>query len=601
MIACKHPVRLAAWPLALAAASPAFAQNPTLKETVVTATRTSARVEELVSDVKVVDRATIEASTARTLPELLARHAGVQMSANGARGKTSNIFIRGAENRHTILLVDGVRIGSATAGTPSWETIPLDMIDRIEVLRGPASALYGSDGVGGVVQVFTRKGREGLHPYASATVGSGHHYSVGAGVSGGRDGLTFALGVNRLRERGINSTKPAVGASYNPDIDPFRQDAVNLSFGYTMNKDWSVDGGLLYSDGLSWFDDGGTVNSLTAVRAASSHIGLKGRILPAWVTELRWAESVDTSNIIRATFPGAFKTRQAQFSWTNTIDTPLGAVLAGLEEREQNVSASTAYTVNHRTIRSAFAGINGSEGDHSWQLNLRHDRNSQFGAADTRFAGYGYRITPAWRVHLSQGTSFVAPSFNQLYFPGFGNPALQPERSKTNEAGVTWEQGGHQVKLVRFDTRIRGFMTNTTLPVNIPRARIDGWTLSYDGKWDALDLNANLELLDPRNEVTRRMLPRRARHQLALAAGYRLGDWRFGTSLLHVGDRFDDTANTRRLDSYTTLDLSADWNFARDWTAQAKVNNLTDRKYETAYGYHQPGRGVYLTLRWQPK
>ena len=148
--------------LALAQASPALA------ETVVTATRTPTRADELLSDTVVIDRAQIEQQASRTLPEILARVAGVQISANGGAGKASSVFIRGAEARHTILLIDGVRYGSATLGTPVWENIPVDMIERIEVVKGPASALYGSDGVGGVVQIFTRKGKPGEDAFVGA-------------------------------------------------------------------------------------------------------------------------------------------------------------------------------------------------------------------------------------------------------------------------------------------------------------------------------------------------------------------------------------------------------------------------------------------------
>ena len=202
----------------------------------------------------------------------------------------------------------------------------------------------------------------------------------------------------------------------------------------------------------------------------------------------------------------------------------------GLERREQKVSATTAYAVTQRTINAVFGGINGNYGAHSWQFNLRRDSNSQFGDSDTGFVGYGFRITPAWRVHASHGTSFVAPSFNQLYFPGFGNPALQPERGKNTDVGVTWAANGQEVKLVRYDNKIRGFMTNTTLPVNIPRARIDGWTLGYEGAFDALALRASVDVLDPRNELNGRQLPRRAKQQLTAGADYTMGAWRFGGS-----------------------------------------------------------------------
>lgn len=598
----SHRLSLAALPLSLASAFPLHAQSPALKETVVTATRSATRADELVSDVRVIERAQIEASTARTLTELLARTAGVQMAANGGRGKTSNIFIRGGENRHTILLVDGVRVGSATAGTPSWETIPVEMIERIEVLKGPASALYGSEGVAGVVQIFTSKGKEGFHPHAALTLGSERYWRASAGVAAGEGPLKYSLAVQRQGERGINSTQPYVQFNnYNPDVDPFRQDAVTATVGYELGGGWAADSSLLYSDGISHFDDGPRIDSRSAVRGLAAQVGVKGRLMPAWLTELRLAESRDTSNSIASNTAGAFKTEQTQWTWQNNVDTPLGVVLAGVEQRQQRINASTAYTFTGRDITSLFGGLNGSAGDHSWQFNLRRDRNTQFGGADTGFVGYGYRLTQAWRVRASHGTSFVAPSFNQLYFPGFGNPALQPERGKNTDVGVTWAQGGHEVKLVRFDNRIRGFMTNTTLPINIPRARIDGWSLGYAGNVAGIGVRADLEKLDPRNELNGRQLPRRAQEQLTLGADHQVGAWKFGGSILHVGRRFDDAANRLPLAAYTTADVYADWQFAKDLSVQAKLNNLANKRYETAYGYNQPGRSFYLTLRWQPQ
>ncbi len=589
--------------LTVLTAASAHSQTAVLPETVVTATRSPTRADELVSDVRVIDRAAIEAASARTLPELLARTAGVQMTSNGGRGKSSSVFIRGTESRHTILLVDGVRVGSATTGAPSWEGIPVELIERIEVLKGPASALYGSEGVGGVVQIFTRKGREGFHPNAALTVGSERHWAASAGLAAGQGALKYSLGVQRLRERGINATQPYVPfRNYNPDVDPFHQDSLNASIAYDLTRDWSVDASVLHSDGITWFDEGPGRDARAALRTLAAQAGVTGRILPGWQTELRFSQGDDTFNNIVSAFPGAFKTEQSQWTWQNTVDTPAGVVLAGLERREQEVSGTTAYTVTERSIDSAFAGLNGSAGAHSWQFNLRRDRNSQFGSSDTGFVGYGYRISPAWRAHASYGTSFVAPSFNQLYFPGFGNPAVQPERGRNRDYGVTWSQGGHEVKLVRFDNRLTNLIATSGRTVaNVGRARIDGWSLGYAASMDRLRLRTDLEWLDPRNEVNDRQLPRRAKRQATLGADYALQSWRFGTSLLHVDSRFDDVANTRRLGGYTTVDLYADWQFARDWSLQGRLNNATDKRYETAYGYNQPGRAAYLTLRWQPR
>ena len=597
--------RAGVFALGLAASALAWAQPSTLSETVVTATRIDTRTDELVSDVRVIDRAAIEASTARTLPELLAREAGVQFSSNGGLGQYSSVFIRGTQARHTILLVDGVRLGSATAGTPVWETLPVEAIERIEVLKGPASALYGSDGAGGVVQVFTRKGVTGFHPYASVAAGSYGHAKASAGVSGGEGALSYSFGVQRGVERGFSSSNAREpDGNYNPDRDPFRQNATNASLRYQINKDWSADASLMYSEAVSHFDHWDTtLNSRSVLRASVAQAGLKGRLRPDWQTEFRVSEGVDTNSPIEAGSPDFVKTTQTQWTWQNTVDTRAGAVLAGVEQRAQLVTSPTAYTVKRRTIDAGFVGLNGQAGDHSWQLNARRDRNSQFGTSDTGFAGYGWRFAQNWRLHGSYGTTFVAPSFNDLYYPGgSGNPNLQPEHGRNRDLGVAWSAGGHSVKLVYFDNRIRDMIAwSGSSTENVGRARIDGWTLGYEGRIDRLSLRASLEDMDPRNQVSGKLLPRRSQHQATLGADWREGDWLFGTSVLHVGSRYDNTANTRSLSAYTVADLHATWRFAKDLSLQAKLNNLTDRVYETTYGYNQSGRALYLTLRWEPK
>ncbi|WP_436820912.1 TonB-dependent receptor domain-containing protein [Variovorax sp. DT-64] len=591
------------------ASAAALAQGtPALAETVVTANRTPTRADELLSDTVVIDRAQIEQQASRTLPEILARVAGVQIAANGGPGKASSVFIRGAEARHTLLLIDGVRYGSATLGTPAWENIPVDMIDRIEVVKGPASALYGSDGVGGVVQIFTRKGKAGdplFSPRASTTLGSEGYKQVTGGFSGASGPFTYSLDAQRTADKGFSSTNRRVPfGNFNPDRDPFSQSALNASLGFQINPDWKIDSGLLYSEGVNHYDDGPEFDTRSRVRTQTAYIGASGAVTSAWKTQLRYAQSRDyTRNIVADPFnmPGLFETTQKEYLWQNDIATPIGTVLAGLERRTQEVNSDTRYTVTDRDIDSAFVGLNGNAGNHSWQVNARHDRNSQFGDSDTWFAGYGYRISPNWRIHASHGTSFVAPSFNQLYYPDFGNPALQPEEGRNTDVGITWSQDGHSVKLVRYDNKIRGFITSTTRPENVPRARIEGWTLGYDGQFGPWTVHASLDSLDPRNELTGAQLPRRAKNQASLGVDYAVGPWKFGASALHVGRRFDDTRNTMRLGNFTTVDLYGEYKVSKDWAVQGRITNLNDVNYETVYGYNQRGRAVYLTLRWQPK
>ena len=619
MKTCISSLRLAALPLALASvftAPGAYAQSQTptqattqLKEVVVTASRIQTRTDDLVSDVVVLDRSAIEASSGRTLTEVLARNAGIQVFSNGGLGKNSGVYTRGTETRHTILLIDGVHFGSATTGAPSWDNIPLDMIERIEVLKGPASALYGSEAVGGVVQVFMRKGGnggnagKGFTPNASLSLGSNSFAQASAGLNGGDSALSYAIGVQKTQDKGFSATnsKAAFG-NYNADRDGFKQDAVNASVAYQINSDWKIDAGMLYADGVNHYDDGPTGDTRTAVRTQTLRAGIEGKVLSNWKTQLRVSQALDNANDIEsAFFPSKFNTKQNQISWQNDIDTPFGVALVGAERLTQKVDSSTAYDVTQRTVSSYFAGLNGASGSHSWQANVRRDSNSQFGDSNTWFAGYGYKINPAWRVNASYGTSFVAPSFNQLYYPDYGTPTLQPEKGRNLDLGVTYSENGQTVKLVHFDNKIQGFITGSTKAESIPRARIKGWTLGYDGNFAGLNLHATVDALDPRNELTGKLLQRRARNQVTLGADYTTGAWTFGGSLLNVGSRFDDTKNAQALDSYTTMDVFVNYAISKDLSLQTKVNNLANKSYETAYGFNQPGRSVFVTLRYAMK
>ncbi|MCW5652728.1 TonB-dependent receptor [Hydrogenophaga sp.] len=602
-------VPLAVLPLAVLAAFPTHAQTEAravLAETVVTATRVETRTDAVLSDVVVIDADTLEKSTGRTLSEVLTRAAGLQMTANGGLGKQSGLFVRGTETRHVLLLVDGVRYGSSTAGSASFDNIPLGIIDRIEVLKGPASALYGSDAVGGVVQVFTKQGTKGFHPNASVTLGSYGHRAASAGLSGGTDEVTYSLNLGTVRERGFSATNPGVAfGSHNPDDDGFDQDSVSGSLRWAIAPGWVTSLNFTQADGTTEYDNGpGAFNVRSDVTTRVAAWGLERKWSADSRTQLKLSRSDDRSTSFTAADTSRFNTAQTQTTLQHDWNTFAGNVVVGLESIREEVSGTQAYAVNSRTTNAAFAGIQGQAGSHLWQANLRRDRNSQFGGATTGFASYGYQITPNWRPHVAYGTSFKMPSFNTLYYvsPFFnGNPTTQPERGKNSELGLTYTQGLHEVKLTRFDNRVRGFITLQPAVANVPRARMEGWSLSYAGASGPWTWSANLELLDARNLANRLKLQRRADESLTFALDRQSGAWTWGASLQALSDRFDNAANTVRLPGFATLDLYTRYQVAKDWSVNLRLNNLADKVYETAAGYNQPGRAAYVTLDWKPR
>lgn len=582
----------------------------TLAPVTVTATRVESRADEVLADLVVIDRSAIETSSARTLPELLSREAGLQTNSNGGPGQAASLMTRGTSGRHTLLLVDGMRVNSLYTATAPWETIPVETIERIEVLKGPASALYGADAAGGVVQVFTRQGIEGTQRELAVTAGTQGHGRVSASVLGGnKEGMRFALGVQQMAEGGISATSARAGTSnYIPDRDGFRQGSMNGSLRLPLNRDWRLDASLLYSNGVSRFDeyDGAGTDSRTAVRAAVARVGVTGKVTNGWQTEWTLGQSEDTHNPIASIYYTPVRSILRDLTWQNALDTRAGVVLAGLQLAQQDIEQTPTPDQPRRETRSAFAGLNGQRGMSLWQINARRDVSSAYGERNTGLAAYGLQFTPEWRASASWGQTFVAPSFGDLYDAYNGNPNLRPEHGVNREVALNWVRDVHQAKLTWYDNRIVDLLAYDSVTdkvQNVGAARIRGWTLSGKTRMGGINLRASLDGLDPRDEDTGKLLARRARQQASVGADWQQGDWQWGGSLLHVGERYDNAANTaaKLLPAYATLDLFAQWRFARDFDLQMKVNNAADRHYETVYGYNQPGRTAYLTLRWRTR
>ncbi|MFY7857015.1 MAG: TonB-dependent receptor domain-containing protein, partial [Rubrivivax sp.] len=463
--------------LLLSAAGAAWATDPV----VVTATRTPQRVDQALAQVTVIERARVEAAAGRTLADLLSEESGVQTWSNGGLGKPASISLRGLESRHTLLLVDGVRYGSATVGAPSWDNLPLEAIERIEIVRGPLSGLYGSDAVGGVIQVFTRRGTAGTVPDASVSLGSQRYAEAAAGVRFGRGPVDGNLHVQKRRTDGRSATNERVPfGSFNPDDDGFEQHSLSARLGTRFSLpagEWRAELSTLRATGENQLDDGPNRDARAELRTEVSAVQLYGPVAAGWKTTLRASRSVDDYDTLSSASAfaalGTIGTTQRQLSWEHQVATPLGTALVLAERIEQQVERpGTPFDVSERTINAVALGLNGEAGAHGWQASLRRDRNSQFGSQTTGSLAWGVQLTPALRATASTARSFVAPSFNQLYFPNFGNPNLLPETGRHHELGLAWRVGKVRSRLVLFDHRIRGYISSGPQPVNIPRVKV---------------------------------------------------------------------------------------------------------------------------------
>ena len=622
----RNTLRLTVLAIALSP-SLAFAQRDAAKDldnVVVTATRTAITVDDALAAVEVIDRKDIERSAARSLPELLRGRAGVALVNQGGLGKLSTLLLRGTESDHTLFLIDGVRVGSATSGLTSLQDIPLEQIERVEIVRGPRSSLYGADAIGGVIQVFTRRGKGNAGVRGRARIGAGSNglreASAGIDLRGARGGVGLDLG--HQSTDGIDSCR-GIGAPWyagcgmdnpDPDRDGYRNNSVSLRADFAATEAWQFEAQGLRARGHNVFDADPAWGLPDNSKVLQQVVGGSVRYRPSRALGLRLTVGRNTDasdNYLGATHADRFETRRDSASLQGDFVVAEGQTLtAGFDWLRDSggVDGPFASFDTTRGNRAAFAQYQGKSGAHDLQASLRRDDNDQFGGKTTGGIAWGYGFGGGWRVTASHATAFKAPSFNELYYPFFGNPALRPESSRSSELSLGRDAGAWQWQLNAYQTRIDDLIVYDTAIFaanNIEQARIRGVELTASARFGEWDVRGQLGTLDARNLSAGsnhgKRLPRRPQRSARLDLDRDLGDFGFGISGIVEAARWDDVANTLRVGGYATVDARASWRFARDWTLQATLANAFDKGYETSAWYRQPGREIALGLRWQPK
>ncbi|HET7197582.1 MAG TPA: TonB-dependent receptor [Burkholderiales bacterium] len=584
--------------LAASLAAAAFAQDDAV---VVTATRFPQQRSQTLQPVTVITAEDIAESGQQTLLEVLQSLGGVEVASNGGFGQPSSVFMRGANAGHTLVLVDGMRMGSATTGATALENIPLSQIERIEVVPGELSSLYGSEAIGGVIQIFTRGAVHGPAASASAGIGSFDTSSMTGGLQRQLGDTTFSVSAGYFDTAGFDATKPAA-FGHNADRDPYRNGSVSAKLANQWRGGHEIGATVFRSEGTTHFDSGPASDDVNAQTLSSYSLYSRDQLTGSWRSLVRAGESTDDSTV-QGAFPGFFTTRQPQLTWQNDIVVGPGTAIAGVEYLAQHVASDTAYTKTYRDVRAAFAGYTGTSGRHSWQANLRQDDNSQFGSHTTGLAGYAFALTPALRARAALATAFKAPTFNDLYFPGFSNPDLRPERSRSREIGLNYQSAAQRLSATYFDNRISELIVldPTFTPQNLARARITGTELAYElfaGPWHA---RARATFQDPVDDEAGTLLPRRARQHASLALARAAGRWKLGGELVANGARFDQAGEdpATRMHGYALVNLTASYALSRALSLRARWNNVFDRDYELVQNFNTPRSNVFVALRYQ--
>lgn len=601
--------------LFLLAAAPAFSQShaqaaaavqvAAADPVVITAARRAQPLSQVLADVSVIDRSAIERSGATSLADLLVQLPGVEMARNGGPGNTTSVFIRGGESRHVAVYLDGLRIESQATGGAAWEMLPIEEIDRIELLRGPAAALYGSDAINGVVQLFTRRGGGPLQAGASVAYGTHATVQARASVSGAAGPLDYALSASHGRSDGFNARTTA---TTNPDADGWRRSGLTARIGTQLAPGHRLDLSLLAGNMQSQYDSSPTDDDVNHHTLRALGLTWEGNWSAHSSTRLQLGQTASTYE----SRPSFYRTETTLRTFLLQHGVQLGAhhLDVALERREDellNPATQYAPTLQGKRSQDGLSlGWRMDVGAHAFQANLRHDHDSEFGNQPTGSLAWGWQLLPAWRVTASAGTSFRAPTLYQRYSE-YGNNTLDAERGRNVELGLRWTEGNSMFSATAWRNRVRNLIdfgapgscaSEFGCYASVGNARYEGITFAGDTRWAGVGLLASATYQEPRNLDLERQLRRRARVLATLAADGRWAGWGWGVALRGSGGRFDDAANNQRLGGYVLVNLSVERALTDTLTLEARVDNATDKAYTLARTYATDGRTVQLGLRW---
>ncbi len=605
---------------------------------VVTATRVPTRYNRLIPDVTVVDREEMqEYGPQAPISDVLRNESGITVNQNGTMGTNTTVQIRGASNNQSILLIDGMRLSSVSNGGPSWAYIPMQQVGRMEIVRGPTSSSYGSEAIGGVIQLFTRKGEGPTKFYADAGYGTYGTSSETVGVEGSQDGFSYSLYGGNTHSLGLPTLTNA-STGFNPNSAAYVNSNASTRLAYTVAPGQEVGVTALYGNGYNNYTLSGNSYQTQWLSVMSAYT--QNKIVDDWQSLIRFGQSVDTSkNYLAGGTPmdgSSYRSAQTQAQWQNDFNMPVGKGLLAYEFMQQKLDSTQAYSTTSRNINTVQGGWNGDVGNNLFQANIRNDSNSQFGNATTGSVGYGYFILPTVRATAAWGNAFRAPTFNELYYSytdpwgpaysWYGNQNLQPEKSQNAEGGLRYDDGIHRAGVIYHYNDVSNLIQNTTTnqggtAVNIGQAVLQGWSFTYGGKVYGLDVAASYDNQDTRDKATGSFLPYRPANYGSLTVSRKQERWDFGGQMQVSGSQQSNPGNTNpdttniTLGGYALFNIFGSVNLIKDVSLFMRGNNIFNRQYSTvasgypasswgpasANYYRSPGSNFFVGLRFDTR
>lgn len=609
---------------------------------VVTATRMPTRYNLLIPDVSVVDQEEIrDYGSQAPISDILANEPGITVRTSGGLGSTTSVQMRGANTNQTILLVDGLRLNSASTGAAPWAYLPMPQFSRMEIVRGPTSSSYGSDAIGGVIQLFTRRGEGDAKFYADAEYGTYTTSSETLGVEGSAGGLSYSVYGANTHSVSIPTytksmpnatpgsyTNTSASANLIYTISPGQEIGIKGLYGSGKNGQWNNGS---YYDTTSWtlVEDYGMATQGESMNLMSVHS--KNRVGDDWVSLVRIGSTQDNSNTIYSGPQGwmngrtqsFFNTTQKQAQWQNDFNLPIGKGMLAYEYLNQFALTSESAAGYSRNTSTFQGGWNADVGNHLVQANVRNDANSQYGNATTGSVGYGYFVLPGLRLTGTWGTGYQAPTFNDLYYPsqgdGYswsvnGNPNLQPTRSQNTEGGIRFDDGKNRFGVVYYYNNVTNLVQwrnsmngsiSVYAPENYGRSVLQGVTTTYGTNVAGINVFGSVDYQDSQDMQTGLVLPY---HPFAFGSASvekDAGRWKLGLQSQFQGNQQSNpsSSNNQNLGGYTVFNMYGNVAIRKDVSAYFRLNNLLDKQYVTNYDsvnqafYRTPGSQIYVGLR----
>jgi len=562
---------------------------------IVTATRTAQIADESLAPVIVIDRAQIEQSQAMDIGDLLREHAGFDIGRNGGPGQPASLFMRGTDSNHVLVMVDGVKINPGTIGGAALQNIDPELIERIEIVKGPRSALYGSEAVGGVINIITRRAATGLD--GNAYVGAGRYDTrkTGAGLhkGGGDYRAGIDVGYTRTDAFPTRTTSDIASGYDNRSLNVYlakHLDKVDVELSH-----WQAGGTSNYLDYFLAPLSQDFANRVTALKLDTAP-------LDNWTTTLRISRAVD--NIDQNQSSDYAHTRRDSVDWQNDVQLTTAQLLtAGLYASRDHAASSvfgSGFDENTK-VKAIYVQDDVSLGRHRILAAARHTDHDAFGSHTTWDGEYGYHITAHTRISAAVGTAFRAPDATDRFGYG-GDPNLLAETSRNIELGLHHQINSQQsLALSAFDNRIKNLIVYdlaSSKLMNIGRARIRGIEASYDIQ--SRPWGAHIEAIAqaPKDEMSGEPLARRAKHTVTAFLFYDVGPYRLGADWLATGKRKDSPFSDVYNAGYGLLNLTALMHINQRWTLQGRLENVTAQHYTLADGYNTAGRSLYVELRY---